>query len=377
MNASDSHNWQQDNAFTLVELLVSVFILLIIITLLMTLTDATSKTLNQTTGRIDQFQSARSAFEAMTRRLSQATLNTYWDYDDATAPKNYLRQSELRFITGMTKELLANPATPADAALVAMQRPGHGVFFQAPLGYVSDSKNDRLRNLLNNWGYFVEFSDDSASRPAFFNTITNAPPLRHRYRLMELMESTESMSIYRYTSGLGANTKPRNLSYVGREWFAASVLLGSTPSQARPARVRAENILALVILPKLAQAEDPTGAKLSPKYEFDSSKTDGQNSAAVDPLYNWKHQLPPVVQVTMIAVDEASYKRFQVGSDYTDLLGSRFSKVGDLSNPVSNTYSLDLESLETALRNNYRLNVRIFSTDVAIRAAKWSRNQAN
>lgn len=369
MKEPDPRHLRRNRAFTLVELMVSMVILVIIAAALMALTDATSKTLNRTTGRIDQFHNARSAFEAMTRRLSQATLNTYVDYDVPTAPKSYLRQSELRVIVGKTVDLLAN-SNPA-------KWPGHGVFFQAPLGYVSDPGNERLRNLLNTWGYFVEFGDDSASRPPFFNSITNAPPLSYRYRLMELMEPSESMGIYRYTSGLGSNQKPRNLTYTGREWFTNSVLTVSSSQQARPVKVLAENILALVILPKLTAGEDPTGAKLSPKYEFDSSKTNAQNSATVDPRYNWKHQLPPVVQVTMIAADEDSYRRFQVGTASTDLLGSRFANVGDLSNPASNTYSLDLEALETDLRDKYRLNIRIFSTDVGIRAAKWSRDQGN
>jgi hypothetical protein len=60
-----------------------------------------------------------------------------------------------------------------------------------------------------------------------------------------------------------------------------------------------------------------------------------------------------------------------------DLLGSRFATVGNLAAPATNNYSKDIESLETELRDKYRLNVRVFSTDVAIRAAKWSRDQAN
>lgn len=372
MKAPDHRRLSPIRAFTLIELLVSMLIVTVIAMLLMMMTDSTLKILKRTTTRTVQFQSARSAFEAMTRRISQATLNTYLDYDDATAPKLYLRQSELRFIAGKTGDLLNDPN--------AAKWPGHGVFFQAPLGHVNDSVNERLNNLLNTWGYFVEFGDDRPSRPPFFDTISNAPSPAYRYRLMELMEPTESMGIYFYTSGLvkvGNSMKPKNLSYMGREWFSTAVMMAPSTQPQRPVRVIAENILALVILPKLTTGEDPTGAKLSPKYEFDSSKTDIQNSPTVDPRYNWKHQLPPVVQVTMIAADEVSYDRFQTGSDPVDLLGSRFATVGNLAAPATNNYSKDIESLETELRDKYRLNVRVFSTDVAIRAAKWSRDQAN
>lgn len=368
MKAPPPQHMRRNLAFTLIEVLLSAVIVSIIAAILLSMTDATSKILNRTAARIDQFQAARSAFEAMTRRLSQATLNTYLDYDDAKAPKQYLRQSELRFIAGPTVKLLDN-TNPA-------KWPAHGVFFQAPLGYVNDQANERLRNLLNTWGYFVEFGDDKATRPPFLDSITNAPSLTYRYRLMELMEPTENMGIYFYTSGFDAAGKPKNLSYKGRDWFKTPVLLDPSAGT-RPIRAVADNVLALVILPKLTVGEDPTAAKLCPNYEFDSSKTDSKDSVSVDPQLNWKHQLPPVVQVTMIAVDEASYSRFQADTNPVDLLADRFKAVGNLSSPTQNTYAKDLESLETDLRDKYRMNVRIFSTDVAIRAAKWSRDQKN
>ena len=71
-------------AFTLVELMVSVVIVMLLMLLLLTITDATRKTWVTTTARAEQFRGARAGFESMTRRLSQATLNTYWDYFDAS-----------------------------------------------------------------------------------------------------------------------------------------------------------------------------------------------------------------------------------------------------------------------------------------------------
>lgn len=152
--------------FTLVELLVSIAVLVVIMGILLSITDQTQQTWKRTTGKIEQFREAREGFESMTRRLSQATLNTFWDYDDAKAPTRYVRQSELRFVVGDTATLAGS----------GRDYVSQGVFFQAPLGFTADgSSADGLETLLNTWGYFIEYGEDRASRP---NIITDAisPP---------------------------------------------------------------------------------------------------------------------------------------------------------------------------------------------------------
>jgi uncharacterized protein (TIGR02599 family) len=86
--------------FTLVELIVAVGLLAIVLLLLASMTNSTASIWKLTSGKIEEFRSASNAFDSMTRRLSQATLNTYWDYDSPTAPTKYFRHSELRFISG-------------------------------------------------------------------------------------------------------------------------------------------------------------------------------------------------------------------------------------------------------------------------------------
>ena len=65
--------------FTLTEILVATAILAIIIGILFSMTQQTGKVWKNTTGKVEVFRTARNAFEAMTRTLSQATLNTYYD----------------------------------------------------------------------------------------------------------------------------------------------------------------------------------------------------------------------------------------------------------------------------------------------------------
>ncbi len=115
-------------AFTLVELMVSMALISMMTVLLVTMTNSTAKLWTYTTSRSEQFRSASTAFEAITRRLSQATLNTYWDYDDPAKPTRYQRQSDLRFIAGNMQTLTGGATKPV--------RPTHGLFFQAPLGFV-------------------------------------------------------------------------------------------------------------------------------------------------------------------------------------------------------------------------------------------------
>ena len=108
----------QYGAFTLVELLVSMTVLIILVGILASLLHASQSLLASTTSQIQKFQEAREAFEVVTRRLSQATLNTYLDYFDQSGnartaantstfvPFQYGRQSELRFISGDARTLL-------------------------------------------------------------------------------------------------------------------------------------------------------------------------------------------------------------------------------------------------------------------------------
>jgi uncharacterized protein (TIGR02599 family) len=344
----------------LVELLVAVAVLLIIMGILLSATTQTSKLWRSTTAKMEQFRAARDAFEEITRHLSQATLNTYWDYDNAAAPTRYVRQSELRFISGNMGTLTTAPPAPK-------QWPTQGAFFQAPLGFSEQTSTLGLENLLNTWGYYIEFGDDSAQRPAIITPAT--APLRNRYRLMEMMEPSESLTLYKYTSGIGffQSGKPNNPLYVssappsgytGKEWF-------TTPLNSGMSHVLAENIIALVILPKLSQAEDSTGTALAPTYSYDSTATNA--NATINP----KNQLPPVVEVAMVAIDEASAIRLaQVqGTTMPD-----FGQGGLFAN--ASTMETDLGKLQATLINQH-VTFHVFTTNVAIKGAKWSRAETN
>ena len=362
------------SAFTLVELMVSMTVLAILMVILLKVTDGTARIWQSTNSKIEEFRSARNGFETITRQLSQATLNTYWGYDNPAAPTKYLRQSELRFINGIMQTY-----TPVTAFVPP--RPTHGVFFQAPLGFVANdtstpnaaSSYQGLENLLNTFGYYLEFASDTNYRPSFLKGLSNPPPLRYRFRLIGLMESSQNLKVYNYTQGSTTPPTPNCVTYKGTQWFTSSV----TPTKfvtniSSSNRVLAENVVALIILPKLSPQDENAlpsppavaGTALAPNYTYDT--TVANSNSAIDSV----NQLPPVVQVTMVAVDENSFSRLiQSGTTMPNLYAN--SPFTDATK-----YSSDLAALQNTLISN-RLNFRVFSSDVVIKAAKWSRSQQN
>lgn len=370
------------HGFTLVELLVSMAVVSLLLLALVSITSSTQKIWSNTTGKVSEFQDAREAFEAVTRRLSQVTLNTYSDYvyaSGATVPSGYARQSELRYING--------PASTLITASYAANCPGHAMFFQAPIGYTDDATHADLSVLLNTCGYFLQFGDDKPLRPPFVTT--SLIPLRYRFRLMELVESSENLALYKYTSGIGkyqANMPNNSLyssatppsGYTGCEWFTDPFQY-TTP----PVQVRAENIVALFILPKLSPNDEQAlfsslpsnavGTKLAPNYSYDSSGIGQAGNTSYTDIQkggvNSKNQLPPIIQVTMVAVDEPSFKRFQTGTSMPAFYSS--SAFTDATQ-----YNTDLQALQQTLVAD-KFNFRVFTTNVSVKSAKWSRNQKN
>ena len=474
--------------FTLVELLVSTAIIALIMLLLVQVTNNISAAWRTTADKVEKFQEARDGFEAMTRRISQATLNTYWDYYNvAGVPRNqsaspgsflpfsYGRQSDLRFICGpMSNGALCSMngvnsvhadltyQSTLNGSIMLPYWPTHGIFFQAPIGniaYADQYYYSAMDNLLNTWGFFIEVNCDADPRlnmvPPFLSNTTSPPPYRWRPRLMELQVPTEYMNVYDLAS---TSVFPSGTNFFNRrDWYANFLTMplpsaGSLPTlpsptgtmtipytpgnSVRPAHAIAENVLALIFLPKLS-AVDETNRKangwslLSPDYFFDStiepSNANPSSGASNQPPtltsaplnpgawlsasptslevggINPRNQLPPEIQVIMIAIDERSAQRLlalsnpnsgQAGpsapaSGFDPTFGSIYANGGGVpyfTTAVSGaaSYTNQLGDAETAGTDLYtftqqlvaqKLTYRIFSTNVTIRGAKWSRAQ--
>lgn len=418
--------------FTLVEVLVSTVLIVAIMVLLLGTVDQTQRLWQRSRSKTTQFQSARSAFEAMSRRLSQATLNTYWRAHEPvltseTSDFKFRRQSELQFVSGPTTRFFnAGPTKVLNLNdPVAENYPTHAMFFTAPLGYteyvdpnstVANLKKFRsLDSALVACGYFIEFGDD-ASVPSFLKrpAMEVPPPPRLRYRLMEFTLPTEKFAVYARPTDDKYSSDPRVYDESGSTYYGGMVNASRQPLAGftRPlwmkeafkrvsdngtppvyrfqyARPMAENIVALIVMPKLATRDrvnpgtttpNPDVLELAPKYEYDSWRvltgdTVKDPAHATVSLDNRARDnlLPPIVQLTMVAIDEPSAGRMDL-----QLAGKPDWANGLFVTGDTETKHLEnIAKLEKKIRDDKShlgINYRIFTTDVIIRGSKWSRD---
>ncbi len=344
--------------------MVSTVILLLIMGLVLSLTDQTSKIWKHSTAQIQSFESARAAYATMTMRLRQATLNTYLDYYDAAGnirsasntafvPASYARASELHFIVDQARTIV--PGTAAD-------HPTHAVFFQAPLGFTMNTTSyANLPNILNACGYYVEFNSDKSFNPPFLDA--TAVKERYRYRLMEFLQPAESLAVYGTSSSSSViGSLP---AYDGWFYNCLPTNIGAIPTTQTnvPLRMLAENIIALVIMPEMSP-RDASATVLAPNYTYDS------RAGTISTIT--RNQLPPLLRVVMVAVDEPSFQRLVPSGSSTPptVISNLLSSATPLFQ-TSASLDADLNTLTSAL-SAQKIGYRVFDTDIAIRGAKWS-----
>jgi len=327
---------EKTSGFTLIELLLAMAVLALMAVMMLSVTSSAQKIAKQTTSRTEQFREGRRAFERINQRLSQATLNTYWDYVDSSGrprttsnattftPFKYARMSELRYLQTNSSSLTA----PGGGTMV-----GNSVFFQAPLGKSETNSLAGLNSLLNTTGFYIKKSDDSALRPA---TVSAS---KTRYRLFELTEPAENLTIYSLTSG--------NATTTSTAWFTTPLAVTGN------SRRLADNIVALLFEAQYLDP-DPNSVKKPPYYDYTSAPTSAGVSSNQTQTIR-ENNLPPTVRVTMIALDEPSARRVAEES-------------------ITLTDATDDTSLATLEKNltDSRLNYRKFQSTVSIGSSKWS-----
>jgi uncharacterized protein (TIGR02599 family) len=302
------------SGFTLLEALVAMAVLGLIMSILLEIISQTSMTLIQATAAVESFQSARAAFDIVNQTLSQATLNTYWDYDNESNPTTYVRKSDLNFYVQNDASFYAQNARGTEP----------GIYFQAPLARAAN-QSDEVSGILNACGFYIGYGSNESFKP------TNIVLQSNRFRLMEALQPTENFNVY-----LAA----------GNSWIA------SVQATALPI---ADNIIALVAWPRLSEGQDPAGTAISTDFSYNSRVTSGVQSM----------QLPPVVQLTMIAVDEASASRQpNLQSTINNVMNGKFAAVAN--------YNSDLSGVESAL-SAAKFNYQVFTSAVPLRESQWSK----
>lgn len=311
-------------AFTLLELLAGMGVFMLLLALLFTAVNQTSTIWRRTQNQAGSYQSARFAFDLIARTLAQSTLNVYLGYDNPSSPTEYIRKSDLHFYVG-------DPP-------VGDFGQGNAIFFQAPMGWTGDSASEGLPHLLNAVGFYVSYGKDPGL-PAMLRLLD-----RNRFRLMQFLDPSEELKVHSRTDRYG--------------WFADPVV------EAHSSMI-AENVILLLFWPRLAPEEDPVGNSLTSNYGYDS-----RLPAAPAPQQITTHQQPPLVEVTMVAIDETSASRLPDSTSPPSVIAGALAGLFVSSSIAS--HESDLETLQDRL-NTERIGYRVFRQTVALRESKWSK----
>lgn len=334
------HRGDGQKGFSLIELLVSTTIFVSILAVLFGSLDMSQKSWMRAHAQLSQYREAQTAFETMSRRISDSVLNTHWGYDRLDSfPDEYVRKSQLHFVSG--------PASAGDSPLLGSDYPpSHAIFFHAPFGLHDNQNWQDFSVLLNGWGYYIDYGSES-NVPAFLGGDS-----RNRFRLIELQIPADEMTTYE--DDLQRDPPQYNLY----EWFQNQIDAGHS-------RPLAENIIALIIAPEAPEQALTNPYDIAPAYLYDTRAWQ-KNIGSSENQERSKHQLPPLLRITLVGIDETSALRLQ------KLNGSARPDFG-LERLFINqqNYSSDLETLETELQRQ-NINYRVFSTVIRLRNARWS-----
>lgn len=325
-------------AFTVLETLVAATVLVLMLSLVFGAISGTSAVTRRAGDKISSFQSARTGFDILTETLSQATINSYWDYVDSGGnfltstnaatfvPARYARQSDLHFLIGEA----GTGDFPGTAGT------GQAVCFQAPTGLSGSAGFQGLNRLLNTYGFYVEYGEvDALPSPPF-----NPSPEVYRYRLMQAVVEAEDFAVYERNSG--------------SDWLDGL-------EDARQATI-AENIVFLAVWPRKSPGDDEQGDELSGNFSYDS-----RDGVSANPQPESAHQLPPVVQITMVALDEATAKRVCVDSSVPTVVSSVFAGLFTQSN--QDQFEEDLAEMQKRM-GEANLGYRVFTGQIPLRESK-------
>jgi len=303
-------------------------------------------------------------------RLGQTTLNPYLDYYDvnwnrrsssltnllAFVPSHYGRASDLHFYSGPATNALGTPAG---------SQQGHGIFFFAPLGYSNNTAAYAdVPSLLNAIGYYVEWGSDLNYRPALLGS---SFPQKYRYRLIENILPTQNFTYY-----TAFTTSPS--TYANYMVWINTGLENNTSTSGK--NILADNVIALIVRPEMSQQDATTvfgsGANpwnLTTNYLYDSRTLVGEQRPAIstsNPSALWYAQLPPLLRVVMVAVDEPSARRLTTGT--TPPAAFQLNSTW-FQNPAN--LDADLNSLSQQLSGAH-VSFQIFNQLIPIRGAEFS-----
>lgn len=376
-------------AFTLLEMLLAMTVVVLALMVVVQAMARVQDTWKMTHSKVRQAQDARAGMETMSRTIVSATLNGRWEIADADDPKYLRRQSDLHFVCGPASVLLkkSNAMT------------GHGIFFQAPYGYSGPTDRESsttttaekveyemLPDVLNAWGYFVEFGPDPVKLPAFITGDRRAAglaPKRYRFRLMEFRQPAHELSLFQMDTSDPPKSRLSQINVQTElyEWFNTP-LAETNESGKRRTAVIAENVLGFIIQPlENYEAVDSSSGSSSNLPTVQDSPIDFVHDTR---RYQWepastrasttRHQLPASLKITMIVLDEKDWDKLtdeqaqQTGTEVRGLIVSKFSK--------PSSFTADLGAVTGEL-NRRRMKHREITTVLRLPGSRWTTDREN
>jgi uncharacterized protein (TIGR02599 family) len=281
-------------------MMVAIAVLAILFFLAAQIITRTSSIWTYANYKMSQAREARVAFNSVISRLGAATVDSYYGYTYTAVagsnpvtyvPSNYVRHSELRFISGPSATVI--PAVTSTAT--------DSVFFVAPLGIVSNATTyGGLPSLLNICGYYIQWSNNDMERPSILPGTGI-----YRFRLMEFIQPAESMSLYSQTIPISTtNPSGNSPTYAQVTTSPAWQVTAMSNSSATGLHVLANNVVALLLLPVLQPIalNTTTNPLLAPNFLYSSETA----ASGATPATTSVNRTPPVMRVVMYTIDEKS-----------------------------------------------------------------------
>lgn len=318
-------------AFTLVELMAAMAVSALLMALLFTVVHQVSRTTRRATSSTSAFDEARMAFAEMKRHLGQATLSPYWNvsYDGGGNPSGYYRMSDLHFVCGAAQTLV-----PSSRGGESVHAVGDAIFFQAATGFNPWTGGEGAA--LNAEGFFVEFRNVSKDLP-LGGTLA---PAKWRFQLRLFRQPASQLKVFDPTAAA-----------TPMKWFQTPLADAEAP-----VTTLADNVALLII-----RVRNTEGSSETFYFDYNSRSWTGSG-----PQPSTSHQLPPVVDLVMLALDPQVVERMDQGTAMPQLV-----KPGLFDTPSK--LDEDVAELERDLAAKYpESGFRVFRATVPIRSAKWS-----
>jgi len=309
-------------------MIVSLAITALILVSVASLIGMVSRSYRAAAGTLDSFESARAAFDLVTRTVSQATLMSYLGYNDPSLPTAYELNSDLHFFCGRQSDL-GITHSGVDSS--------HAIFFQTTLGVADAASLQDADLLLSATGFFISYGVDPLPPVVLDGKIEN----RRRFRLFQFVQPREEFKVYEYTLAATNGLLASDKTFKDPTWFLSDV------DQMRFCRPLADNVIFLTILPV---------ANGSPSDSFKWNSRD----AGVAATHN---RLPQSLRMVLVVIDEKSAARLGNPAAAPAIVPpSLFLDPAD--------YEADLEALGSAL-TSFRpaLTYRIFTAEVPLHAS--------